>query len=314
VEDQQAFLDRAFRDGLLVAAGTLLLVAPVVWLVAGRMLRPIELLADTAQDITVHDLSQRLPRQGTAEIADLIERFNAMVDRLETAVREQRRFLNDASHELRTPLTVMRGHLEVASHDPDKANAAIGIALTELDRMGRIVDDLLVLARAGQIGFLRVGPVDSDDFLSSIHSRVVGMSDHAWVIDAMPLGVVHADGQRLDQIMLNLCVNAARHTPSGGEIGIGAELTTDRFRMWVRDTGEGIDPDDLDLIFERFHRGRGPQASGPTGVGAGLGLSIVRAIAEAHGGTATVTSTLGEGSTFTVSIPANRAAAPAEIR
>lgn len=300
-EEQQGFVDRAFRDAVLVAAGTLLLMSPLAWLVAGRVLRPVELLAETAEDITAHDLGQRLPVQGTAEMADLIRSFNAMVDRLEGAVNEQRRFLNDASHELRTPLTVMRGHLEVARKKPDKAADATAVALTELDRMGRIVDDLLVLARANEIGFLRLAPVDSDDFLSSILNRVSGMSDHRWVADAVPLGVVHADVQRLDQVMLNLCVNAARHTPPGGEIGIGAELVAGTLRMWVRDTGEGIPASEHTRIFERFQRGSSLRT---TGKGAGLGLSIVRAIAEAHGGSVAVASEPGEGATFTVCIPA----------
>ncbi len=300
-EEQQIFIDRAFRDAVLVAAGTLLLVLPLAWLVAGRLLRPVELLAETAEDITEHDLGQRLPVQGTAEIADLIRSFNAMVDRLEGAVNEQRQFLNDASHELRTPLTVMRGHLEVASKNPAKAADATAVALTELDRMGRIVDDLLVLARANEIGFLRLAPVDSDDFLSSILNRVSGMSDHRWVVDALPLGVVHADVQRLDQVMLNLCVNAARHTPPGSEIGIGAELMAGTLRMWVRDTGEGIPAADHARIFERFKRGSSQRTAGS---GAGLGLSIVRAIAEAHGGWVSVESAPGEGATFTVVVPA----------
>lgn len=299
-EDQQDFLDRAFRDAVLVALGTLLVIFPLAWFLAGRFLRPIERLADTAREITAHDLSQRLPTQGTAEVAGLIDSFNAMVDRLEVAVREQRRFLNDASHELRTPLTVIRGHLEMAKNDPAKVDHANAIALTESDRMGRIVDDLLVLARAKQLGFLRMAPVDSDDFLDGILTRVSGMSDHNWVVDAMPLGVFHADVQRLDQAMLNLCVNAARHTPPGGDIGIGAELKTDIFQMWVRDTGEGIPEADQERIFERFNRGSSERTAGD---GAGLGLSIVLAIAEAHGGTVSVDSTPGAGSRFTVTLP-----------
>jgi signal transduction histidine kinase len=131
-------------------------------------------------------------------------------------------------------------------------------------------------------------------------TRVSAMSDHRWVVDAMPLGVLHADVQRLDQVMLNLCINAARHTPPGGEIGIGAELESDCFRMWVRDTGEGIDEADHERIFERFRRGTTQRSPGGS---AGLGLSIVRAIAEAHGGTATVESELGQGARFIVVIP-----------
>lgn len=306
VDDQRDFIDRAFRDALLAALGTLLVAFPLAWLAAGRAFRPIELLADTAQDITANRSDARLAPQGTAEMAHLIESFNEMVDRLEQAVKEQRRFLNDASHELRTPLTVIRGHLEVAGQPDDETNETDDvrtIALTELDRMGRIVDDLLVLARSNQIDFLRFGPVDSDDFMSSIMARVSGMSDHNWVMDAMPLGVFDADGQRLDQVMLNLCVNAARHTPPGGEIGLGAQLDTHRFRMWVRDTGEGIDPADHQRIFERFQRGSTERS--PAG-GAGLGLSIVKAVAEAHNGRVSVASEPGAGSTFTVEIPAGQ--------
>lgn len=299
-EEQQDFIYRAFRDAIFVAAGTLALAFPLAWFVAGRVLRPIELLAKTAKEITEHDLSQRLPAQGTTEVAHMIDSFNAMVDRLESLVREQRQFLNDASHELRTPLTIMRGHLEMANQNHEKASDANAIAMVELDRMGRIVDDLLVLARAKQVDFLRIAPVDSDDFLTSILQRVTAMSDQRWVVDALPLGIFHADAQRLDQVMLNLCINASRHTPPSGEIGIGAELASDHFRMWVRDTGEGISSEDQQRIFERFQRGTTQRTAGGS---AGLGLPIAQAIVEAHGGTVNVESQLGNGSRFTVVVP-----------
>lgn len=297
-------IDRIIRNAALIGAAALVVAFGLSWFLAGRALAPIGLLASTAREITDGDLSRRLPEQGSDEVTDLIRSFNTMVDRLEHVVSEQRRFLDDAGHELRTPLTIMRGHLDVAGNDPDQLEPAIEVIDGELTRMGRIVDDLLVLAKSDRVDFLRPGPVDVDEVVVSIHRRAAATSDHRWVIDSAPAAVLTADRDRIDQALLNLTTNAARHTPTGGEIGIGASVAGDgstaEVTFWVRDTGEGIAPDDHERLFARFARGAHPHTT--TGA-AGLGLAIVHAIAEAHGGRVSVESDLDEGATFRMTIP-----------
>jgi two-component system OmpR family sensor kinase len=217
---------------------------------------------------------------------------------LESAIGNQRRFLDDASHELRTPITIMRGHLELANDDPSQLLDSRDIVLAELDRMARIVDDLLVLARAEQIDFLRRQPIDTDAFLSSLLDRSRALSSHNWLLDELAVGVIDADADRLTQAMLNLAVNAARHTPIGGDIAIGGRFEGDDFALWVRDTGEGIDVTDHERIFQRFTRATADRSGGS----AGLGLAIVQAIAQAHGGRVEVDSVPGLGATFTITI------------
>lgn len=310
---EAAEVDRIVRNAALVASAALVAAAGLAWLVAGRVLRPIGLLADTAREITEHDLGRRLPEQGSDEIASLIVSFNAMVDRLDGALVSQRMFLDDAGHELRTPITIMRGHLEVLGFDPSDLDATRLLLLDELDRMGRIVDDLLVLAKAEQLDFLALGSVDTDDLLHTLMRRVTLLGDHDWQLAAAPLGVIEADEGRLVQAVLNLAANAARHTPPGGRIELGGRFATAdaggerSFSMWVADSGEGIDPADHGRIFERFRRASQPRSPGGS---AGLGLAIVKAIAEAHGGTVQVDSRLGHGARFTITLPVAAAPTP----
>jgi signal transduction histidine kinase len=292
-------IELTIRNTLLVAAAALLVALALAWVVAGRILRPIGLLAETAREITEHDLTRRLPVQGADEIASLISSFNAMVDRLDAALASQREFLDDAGHELRTPITIMRGHLELAGDDPARLAECRPVVVGELDRMARIVDDMLLLARAEQVDFLRVHPVDVDELIVALMDKVNAISDHRWVVDEHPFGVVDADADRLTQAMLNLAVNAARHTDDGGEIGIGARLTDAEFTLWVRDTGEGIAEADQQRIFRRFARSTTQRPNGS----AGLGLAISQAIVEAHGGSIAVASTPGHGATFTLHVP-----------
>ena len=162
------------------------------------------------------------------------------------------------------------------------------------------------MARAEQGEFLHVAPLDLDEFVLGLLPLVQPLGDHRWQIDEIPIGIVHADHDRLTQAMLNLAVNAARHTPEGGTIELGGHFDGETASLFVADTGEGIDPVEQDRIFARFHRASSARSRG--GV-AGLGLSIVATIAEAHGGSVAVDSSPGEGSTFTITIPAQVAAA-----
>ncbi|MCP5028542.1 MAG: HAMP domain-containing histidine kinase [Actinomycetia bacterium] len=291
---------RTVRNAAMVSIAALGVATALAWTIAGQVLRPIGLLALTARELTDSDLSRRLPVQGTDEIASLIGSFNSMVDRLESALAAQRTFLDDAGHELRTPLTIILGHLDVAPDDLAGMQRARRVLLGEAERMSRIVEDLLLLARAEQPNLLTYGPVDVDDWVVELLPLAEALGPQQWVIDSVPIGVVVADAHKLTQAVLNLAANAARHTPDAGSIHLGASLSDHWLRIWVRDTGEGIDRVDHQRIFERFRRGESQRAPGGS---AGLGLSIVATIVNAHHGHVEVQSTPGEGATFTISIP-----------
>jgi signal transduction histidine kinase len=223
-----------------------------------------------------------------------------MLDRLETSFATQRRFLDDAGHELRTPITIARGHLELLGDDPAEKAETVALVLDELDRMGRMVNDLLLLAKVEEPSFLERELVDVDVLTEELHAKTAALGDRTWVLESRAEGVVLADRQRLTQAVVQLAHNAVQHTSVGDEIALGSSLEHGELRLWVRDSGPGVAPDQQDRIFERFARARGNRHRD----GAGLGLSIVRAIAEAHGGRVVLHSRPGAGALFTLVVPA----------
>jgi signal transduction histidine kinase len=225
-----------------------------------------------------------------------------MLDRVESGVAAQRRFVDDAGHELRTPITIVRGHLEVLDPtDPDDVRATVALVDDELGRMNRMVSDLLLLARSEQPSFLHVERVDVAALSADIVDKVERLGDREWVLETAARVDAQMDPQRVTQAVVALADNACRHTRPGDRIGLGSQLAGGRLRFWVSDTGPGIAAADRDRIFERFARGStAPRRSD----GAGLGLSIVRAIAVAHGGQVLVDSVPGRGATFSIVIPA----------
>jgi two-component system, OmpR family, sensor kinase len=236
---------------------------------------------------------------GKDDIAALADQFNAMLDRLEQAFHTQRRFLDDASHELRTPITIIRGNLEfVEDDDPQERAEVVRLCTDELDRMSRIVEDLLLLAKLEHPTFLHRELVEVEPFTVEMQAKVRTLGDRTWVLDSVGVGPVHADPQRLTQAWMNLVRNAVEHTTPGDRITIGSAQDGHSLRLWVVDTGPGIDPADQEVIFERFSRGGRRRSEG-----AGLGLSIVRAVARAHGGDVAVVSRPGHGSRFTITVP-----------
>jgi signal transduction histidine kinase len=262
------------------------------------------MLRDTAQSITETDLTQRISVRGHDEVAQLGRTFNDMLDRLETAFMGQRRFVDDAGHELKTPITIVRGHLELLSDDPEDKRETVALVTDELDRMSRIVNDLLLLAKAEQPDFLRPEPVDVESLTHELHDKLAAIAPRDWRVESIGKGSILADRQRFTQAVVQLAENATKQTDEGQVVALGTFVSDGEARIWVRDTGLGIPSEDQSRIFGRFSRG----ASGRRTEGAGLGLSIVEAIARAHGGRVELASRPGQGATFTVIVPA-----PAEV-
>jgi two-component system OmpR family sensor kinase len=291
---------------LLAVGGALgcLVVGLGSWLLVGRALGPVRRITRTAAAISHEDLSRRIGYSGPAdEIGELALTMDAMFDRLQSAFAAQEQFISDASHELRTPLTIIKGHLQVldrqGSPDPAFVKQEHALVLDELDRMNRLVADLLTLARATRVDFLRKESIGLDAFLQSLIAQGPHLGERAWLLDSFPDGSVQADQDRLTQVFLNLVQNAVQHTQPGQVIALGGERTPGRVVLWVRDEGEGMSEDMAKHVFKRFYRG----ARGKHG-GAGLGLAIAQAIVEAHEGSLTLDSRPGAGARFSVSLPA----------
>jgi two-component system OmpR family sensor kinase len=285
---------------VLVSAVGLVVAVAVAWLVAGAILAPVRTVRQTAARITEEDLTQRIPVHGRDDIAALAEQFNAMLDRLEQAFTAQREFIDDASHELRTPITIVRGHLEVMGDDPAERAEVVRLCTDELDRMSRIVEDLLLLARAQRPDFLRPQRVPVADLTVDIDAKVRALGDRTWQLESVAEGDAWLDPQRVTQAVVQLAQNAVQHTTPGDEIRLGSSLRGGAVSLWITDGGSGIAPDELSRIFDRFARGTNGRADQG---GAGLGLAIVKAIAEAHRGVVHVLSEPGQGTTVGVELP-----------
>lgn len=292
------------RTQLLVSLAALLLATILGWFVAGRVLAPVRNIGDTARSISESDLTRRIPVRGSGdELDDLARTFNDMLDRLETAFAAQREFIDDAGHELRTPLTIVRGHLELIDVNPEDREQTVALVMDELDRMSRIVHDLQTLTRSNQPGFVRLAPVDIGDLTDEVVVKASALSDIRCVLDDRAEGVVMADRHRLTQAMVQLAQNALRYSRPDAEVGIGSRVLGESVQLWVRDLGPGVPDADKERIFERFVRS---DRQADTGEGAGLGLSIVQAIAAAHDGSVEVTDNDSGGATFTMTIPLAR--------
>jgi signal transduction histidine kinase len=297
---ERAEVVEAVQTAAGVSLAVLLIASALAWVIAGRVLAPLRTLRTTAQAITETDLTRRLDVHGDDEIAELGRTFNAMLDRLEAAFASQKALVSDAGHELRTPITIVRGHLELLGDDPSEREETIALVTDELDRMARFVDDLLLLAKAEQGDFLHLAPIDLDVLTDELYAKARALADRDWrLVDSRP-GRLTADRQRLTQAVMQLAQNAVQHTHDGDRIALGSSIAGAQARLWVADSGPGIAADERERIFDRFHRAElGRRRSD----GAGLGLSIVRAIAEAHGGRVELETREGAGATFTLIIP-----------
>ncbi len=307
-----ATLRRTYGTFALVGLGSLLGVAAVGWILAGRLLRPVRELDEAARAIgDGTELARRIPVTSGDDLGRLTVTVNGMLDRLEEAFASQRQLLDDVGHELRTPVTIVRGHLELMDpDDPDDVRAARDVALAELARSSRLLDDLMVLATSSRPDFVTPEPVDLGRLTDDLHDTLRGLADRRWRVDARADAVVALDAQRVTQAVAQLAANAVRHTADGDEIALGSRLTTDDDGMtvaevFVRDTGPGIPAEERARVLERFARGPGAHKHRD---GAGLGLAIVQAIAHAHGGTLVVDDAPGGGALLTLRLPAPGAA------
>ena len=285
---------------LLASLGSLVLVGVVGWLVAGRLLKPLHTLRENSQRISETDLTERIPVQGNDDVSDLTRTYNQMLDRLQVAIDTQRRFLDDAGHELRTPLTILRGHLEVLEpEDPFDVAETRSLLLDEIDRMGRMVEELILLSKAQRPDFLVCGSIDLAPFTDDLLDKARALGDRDWSLQERGEAEFVGDAHRLTQAMMELALNAVKFSAAGSAISIGSRATAGEVRLWVCDAGVGVSAGEVGHVFERFSR-----ASSSFGVeGSGLGLSIVEAIAKAHVGHVDVDSEPGVGSTFTIVLP-----------
>jgi len=327
------------------AAGTLA-VGYGSWVLVGRALDPVRRITRTAAAISREDLSRRIEYSGPYdEIGELAGTMDAMLDRLQEAFEAQERFITDVSHELRTPLTIAKGHIQVLDRedafDVDAVRRSHRVVVEELDRMNRLVGDLLTLARATRVDFLRKERVELDALLRMLLEQGPHLADRDWRLDSLPGGAASVDQDRLIQVFLNLMHNAVAHTRSGDVIALGgrwdsaganggvrshtaptSDVRPRRLSLWVRDEGVGMTDVVRGRLFERFYRGPDLSGRGEVGgVGAaasardgvsetamsqhlGLGLAIVAALVRAHEGRVEVQSAHGSGSRFTVHLPA----------
>jgi len=305
---------RALRTILVIGCSLAILTAFAVgWGLAGTVLRPIHRITLTAQAIGAeHNFGRRVQHTGPAdEVGQLAITFNAMLAELESAYRQleqtldsQRHFVADASHELRTPLTTVRGNIELLRREPpmDAQERADVLADTkdEVDRLIRLVHQLLVLARADAGQVLRREPLPIGPLLEDVCRQAGLLAPHRIIqCDPPPDVLVLGDRDALKQVFLILLDNALTHTSPGATVEVTAAAAEGRVAIHVRDTGAGITPDVLPHIFERFYRGQVSRSGASTG----LGLSIARELVEAQEGTITVESRVGQGSLFTVTLP-----------
>lgn len=281
IEQERNELYDVMRTFGIVAGLSWLLVTMIALVLTSRLLRPVRRMQGTAQEIARGNLSQRMEVTGNDDLTELTRTVNDMLDRIEWAFSTQRQLLDDAGHELRTPLTVLQGHLELTDpNDPEELEQTRELLLDEIARMTRLVEDILMLAKSQRPDFIQPSTVDLKLLVGSVLEKCRALGERSWRIDACPDAEVRMDGQRITQALLQLAHNAVRHTEDGDLIAIGARLRDGTVELWVRDNGPGISAEDRERVFQRFQRGGDARRD----EGFGLGLSIVAAIAGAHGG------------------------------
>lgn len=295
---------------LFIGAGISMLIAGLAgWISTNQALTPLEAVTRTALQITrADDLSRRIPYDGPPddEVGQLIHAFNQTLSRLENLFNTQRRFLADVGHELRTPLTVIRGNVDLMRRMQSADDESMDSITSEVDRLTRLVGDLLLLAQAesGKLPLVK-SMVEMDSLVLEALSQmsVLAKDRLKLTIGEIDQVLVCGDQDRLKQVMVNLVGNAIKYTPAGGEVIVGVGKEKNRARITVSNNGPGIPKEDLPHIFERFYRGEKSRTRSRDGKGFGLGLSIAYWIVRNHNGQIEVSSTENEGTTFRIWLP-----------
>lgn len=306
VDDVQKDL-LSFLFGLGILA--LIIAVTAAWFSTRRVLAPLATMTATAMQITkADDLSRRIPEQGNPadEVGRLVQAFNQTLERMEDLFNSQRRFIADVGHELRTPLTVMKGNVDLLRKISKRDEDSLKSIENEVDRLTRLVGDLLLLA------YVESGKLPMDNSLIELdtlllevfqQARVLAQDELEVVINNIDQVLVCGDHDRLKQVFLNLVANAISYTPAGGKIEMNLRKSEKMAYLVVTDNGPGIAPEDLTHIFERFYRGEKSRARSADGKGFGLGLPIANWIVINHGGRIEVDSVLGKGTNFCVWLP-----------
>jgi heavy metal sensor kinase len=302
-----------YRDLLLWWGPLALMIATAAsWWLSRFALLPLSRVTAAARTVDVTTLERRLPNRGVGdELDQVVDAFNGTLERLEHAVGEMRQFSAALAHELRTPLAALRGEIELASRVPGATPAlrdGYASQMEEVDRLKRLIDQILTLARAesGQIRLTR-GAVNLSDLAASLVEQLEPIAAAKSIelrCERSEAVIVDGDAGWLQRLLLNLVDNAVKFTQEHGRIVVRVTRESDDARIDVQDSGAGLSPAEAQHVFERFFRADPARSSSTEG--AGLGLSLVQWIAAQHGGTATVRSRLGEGSTFTVILPISR--------
>jgi len=296
---------------VLVASGPVALVCGLVggYTLARRALSPVERMVEVANRITATDLHQRVDvLNPNDELGRLAQTFNALIDRLQKAIEEMRRFTADAAHELRTPLAVLRSGIDVALRSPRSAEEyrlALEAAADEANRLTRLADQLLFLSRQAA-GMMQLDREEMrlDALVKDVAEQFAGRSQEAGVLLAVePLQpfTVRGDDIRLSQVFYNVLDNAIKYTPRGGQVSVRGRAVDHRVEIEVEDTGIGIPSSHLSHVFKRFYRVE--QSRNSDRGGSGLGLSIAQSAVEAHGGRISIRSTPGRGTVVLISLP-----------
>jgi two-component system, OmpR family, sensor kinase len=295
---------------LLVGTLTAITAAGLAgWYSTQQVLAPLQDATQAAMQITrADDLSRRIPYRGPPgdELGQLIHAFNQTLTRLEGLFNTQRRFLADVGHELRTPLTVIKGNTSLMRILGSMDEESLGSIESEVDRLTRLVGDLLLLAQAesGKIP-LAHQVVELDTLVLEVMNqmRVLAQDRIRMRLGDMDQVLVCGDRDRLKQVLVNLVGNAINYTPASGEVVVSLGKEQNQARLTVSDTGPGISPEDLPHVFERFYRGEKSRTRSKDGKGFGLGLSIAYWIVRNHDGRIEVDSKVGSGTTFCIWLP-----------
>ena len=290
------------------AVFTVALVTGLAWFAVERLLRPIEQLRRATESIGEDDLTTRVPVKGRDDLTALAAAVNRMLDRVQTSVEAQRNLLDDVGHELRTPIAVVRGHLELTDpSDPEDVRQTQVLAIDELDRMGMLVDDLILLAKSSQNDFIT--PVDTDvaELTELVFDKSLALGEHRWKLESVAFTRAMLDPTRITQAWLQLVANAVKYSEHCSTVRLGSAVRDGHLRMWAGDEGIGIAAEEIEVVRQRFKRTANAQEMAS---GTGLGLSIVETIVAAHGGRLDIRSQVGQGSVFTMAIPLEASPAP----